>query len=175
MKAPDDGGASRLLGYVVPSDDDSSLFVTEHADHEVSQGQWQALRDTAGMPAPGPYPEALRTAWDVLNDVHAVATATAFRSFGLPHSPGEPFDPAALRGAGIAPRYERWLARAVGSLEQAGYLRRGPAGLEVARELPTAVPRSWRSGPGPCSRTSWRFPRTSATGCSPSPAIWRAC
>lgn len=140
VKASDDGGASRLLGYVVPSDDDSSLFVTEHADQEVSQGQWQALRGTVGTPAPGPGPEELRTAWDVLNDVHAVATAAAFRSFGLPHSPGEPFDPAALRGAGIAPRYERWLARAVGSLEQAGFLRQGPAGHEVARELPTAVP-----------------------------------
>ncbi|MBT2385828.1 non-ribosomal peptide synthetase [Streptomyces sp. ISL-11] len=141
VKSSDDRGAARLLGYVVPVKEDDTLFVTERADSEVSGGQWRALCGTAGRPAQGPGPDELRTAWDMLNEVYLTAAAAAFRSFGLPHSPGEPFDPAALRGAGVAPRYERWLARAVAGLESGGYLRRvEPTGLQVARELPAELP-----------------------------------
>ncbi|MFD7443584.1 amino acid adenylation domain-containing protein [Streptomyces sp. NPDC059909] len=154
VKSSDDRGAARLLGYVVPSkerdaeardaggqeaDGRRALFVTERADPQVRRSQWQALCGTAGRPATGPDPDALRTAWDTLNEVHTTATAAAFRAFGLPHAPGEPFDPAALRGAGVAPRYERWLARGVRALERSGHLRRDAAGLKVARELPPGL------------------------------------
>ncbi|RVU23860.1 amino acid adenylation domain-containing protein [Streptomyces antnestii] len=140
VKSADGGSAARLFGYVVPAKGDDTLFVTDRADPDVSRGQWQALCATAGRPALGPGPERLRTAWDALNEVYICATAVAFRAFGLPHSPGAEFDAAALRGAGVAPRYERWLARAVAALESAGYLRSVDGGLQVVRELPDALP-----------------------------------
>ncbi|MFI8521831.1 amino acid adenylation domain-containing protein [Streptomyces sp. NPDC085481] len=140
VKSADGGGAARLFGYVVPSPRDETLFVTEQAEPEASRNTWQALGSTAGRPGEGPAPERLRAAWDVLDEVYTVATAAAFRSFGLPHETGAAFDPAALRGAGVAPRYERWLARAVAGLEATGHLSSGPDGLTVARELPAALP-----------------------------------
>ncbi|MGA5411978.1 amino acid adenylation domain-containing protein [Streptomyces lavendulocolor] len=140
VRTTDGAGAARLHGYVVPSPRDETLFVTERAEPETARDRWRAVRSAAGRPAEGPGPEALRSAWDVLNEVHTVATAAAFRSFGLPHTPGAAFDPAALRGAGVAPRYERWLARAVTALEATGHLRPGPDGPTVARELPAALP-----------------------------------
>nr|APD71850.1 non-ribosomal peptide synthetase 3 [Streptomyces sp.] len=135
-----DNGAARLFGYVVPAKGDDTLFVTERADTDVTRAQWGALCSTAGRPAEGPSPEQLRAAWDALNDVYLTATAVAFRAFGLPHMPGEAFDPAALRGAKVAPRYERWLARAVKALEANGLLRAVNGGLELARELPAELP-----------------------------------
>nr|WP_285562939.1 amino acid adenylation domain-containing protein [Streptomyces hygroscopicus] len=141
VKSSDQDGAARLLGYVVPTHDDT-LFVTERADEALRETQWQALAGTAGRPAQGPSPKELRTVWDALNEVYVTATASAFRAFGLPRLPGEPFDPAALRGVGVAPRYERWLARAVAALEEAGYLRRTGGGLVVDRELPDGLPES---------------------------------
>ncbi|WP_438297237.1 amino acid adenylation domain-containing protein [Streptomyces sp. HUAS TT7] len=142
VKSADQDGAAHLLGYVVPARGDDTLFLTERADDTLRTAQWQALAGTAGRPAEGPQPEELRTVWDALNEVYNTATASAFRAFGLPHLPGEPFDPAALRGVGVAPRYGRWLARATAALEESGYLRRTDGGLEVARELPDALPES---------------------------------
>lgn len=107
VKSADQDSAARLLGYVVPGHavpaHEDTLFVTERADEALRAGQWQALAGTAGRPAEGPSPDELRTVWDALNEVYATATASAFRAFGLPHLPGEPFDPAALRGVGVAP------------------------------------------------------------------------
>ncbi|MCX5206817.1 amino acid adenylation domain-containing protein [Streptomyces sp. NBC_00237] len=140
VKSQGAGGAALLYGYVVPAKDDDTLFVTEHADPDVSRGQWQALCSTAGRPAEGPAPEELRLAWDALNDVYLTATAAAFRALGLPYAEGDAFDPAALRGTGVAPRYERWLARAVEALTAHGHLRATAGGLEVARELPAGLP-----------------------------------
>ncbi|WP_128979225.1 non-ribosomal peptide synthetase [Streptomyces roseicoloratus] len=142
VKSADGSGAARLHGYVVPSvrEADETLFVTEHAEPATSAALWQALGETAGRPAAGPAPERLRAAWDVLDEVYTLATAAAFRSFGLPHEPGAVFDPAALRGAGVAPRYERWLARAVARLETTGHLTTGDDGTTVARPLPEALP-----------------------------------
>ncbi|WP_405917757.1 amino acid adenylation domain-containing protein [Streptomyces sp. NBC_00728] len=144
VKAAGQDGATRLLGYVVPVKEDDTLFVTERADTALRDRQWQALAASAGRPAEGPDPEQLRRAWDVLDEVYTTATASAFRAFGLPHLPGAPFDPAGLRGAGVAPRYTRWLARAVRSLEHSGYLRRTDGGPEVARELPADLPAGLR-------------------------------
>ncbi|MFF8993941.1 amino acid adenylation domain-containing protein [Streptomyces sp. NPDC014983] len=144
VKSSDQDGAARLLGYVVPAHDDT-LFVTERADEALRAAQWEALAGTAGRPAEGPSPGELRTVWDALNEVYVTATASAFRAFGLPRLPGEPFDPAALRGVGVAPRYERWLARAVAALKEAGYLRRAGGGLVVDRELPDGLPESLRA------------------------------
>ncbi|MER6335057.1 amino acid adenylation domain-containing protein [Streptomyces sp. NPDC001034] len=144
VKSSDQDGAARLLGYVVPTHDDT-LFVTERADEALRAAQWEALAGTAGRPAEGPSPGELRTVWDALNEVYVTATASAFRAFGLPCLPGEPFDPAALRGVGVAPRYERWLARAVAALKEAGYLRRAGGGLVVDRELPDGLPESLRA------------------------------
>ncbi|MFI8828273.1 amino acid adenylation domain-containing protein [Streptomyces sp. NPDC053431] len=140
VKSADGAGAARLHGYVVPSPRDETLFVTEHADAGTSRDLWQALGSTAGDPGGGPSPERLRAAWDVLDEVYTSATAAAFRSFGLPHEPGAAFDPAALRGVGVAPRYERWLSRAVARLETTGLLTAGPEGTTVARTLPAALP-----------------------------------
>lgn len=105
VKADGEAGAARLLGYVVPAGDPGGadgLFVTEHADPDRAEADWRALCSAAEVPAPGPSPRELRTAWDVLNEVYATAVGTAFHRLGLP-------DNAA---AGVAPRYERWLARA---------------------------------------------------------------
>ncbi|MFF5973897.1 amino acid adenylation domain-containing protein [Streptomyces sp. NPDC012769] len=140
VKSADGAGAARLHGYVVPSPRDETLFVTEHAEPGTSRDLWQTLAATAGRPGAGPAPDRLRAAWDVLDEVYTLATAAAFRSFGLPHEPGAAFDPAALRGAGVAPRYERWLARAVARLETTGHLTTGPDGTTVARALPKALP-----------------------------------
>ncbi|MFK0135617.1 non-ribosomal peptide synthetase [Streptomyces murinus] len=146
VKSADQDSAARLLGYVVPGHavpaHEDTLFVTERADEALRARQWRALAGTAGRPAEGPTPDELRTVWDALNEVYTTATASAFRAFGLPRLPGEPFDPAALRGVGVAPRYERWLARAVAALEATGYLRRTGDGLVVARELPAELPES---------------------------------
>jgi pyochelin synthetase len=136
VKADGEAGAARLLGYVVPArgttvdvDADAAggtagdaagadgLFVTEHADPERADADWQALRAAAEVPAPGPSPQALRTAWDVLNEVYATAVGTAFRRLGLPDNPA----------AAVAPRYERWLARATAA--------RPPAADGIPREL----------------------------------------
>ncbi|WP_336319935.1 amino acid adenylation domain-containing protein [Streptomyces lavendofoliae] len=140
VKTSDGSGAARLHGYVVPSPRDETLFVTERVEPATSREWWRAVRSAGDRPSAGPGPEALRSAWDVLDEVYTAATAAAFRSFGLPHTPGAAFDPAALRGAGVAPRYERWLARAVAGLEATGRLRPGPDGPTVARELPAALP-----------------------------------
>ncbi|WP_217510267.1 non-ribosomal peptide synthetase [Streptomyces vilmorinianum] len=137
----DRGGAARLLGYVVPKREDDSLFVTEQADPELSRDAWEAVCGAAALPAAGPSPEELARAWAVLDEITVTATAAAFRSLGLPHTAGAAFAPEALRGLGIAPRYERWLVRAVRNLEQAGYLRPADGGgLEVGRELPAGLP-----------------------------------
>ncbi|WP_052863976.1 non-ribosomal peptide synthetase [Streptomyces niger] len=140
VKSTDGSGAARVLGYVVPAKEDDSLFVAEHADPDVSRAQWKALCSVAGRPAEGPTPDRLRAAWEALNEVYVTATAVGFRALGMPHTTGARFDSAALRGAGVAPRYERWLTRAVQALCDDGYLRATGDDLEVVRELPGELP-----------------------------------
>ncbi|OKI12527.1 non-ribosomal peptide synthetase [Streptomyces sp. CB03911] len=139
VKSVEEGAAAKLLGFVVPDRSDGSLLHTETADPAETARCRQALRDAAQVPAPGPGVAELRTAWAAMDDVYVAAAATAFRALGLPHTPGERFDPAAALAAGVAPRYERWVARAVGVLCDRGLLRRSPQGLEVARTFPALI------------------------------------
>lgn len=170
VKAAGQDGATRLLGYVVPVKEDDTLFVTERADTALRDRQWQALAASAGRPAEGPDPEQLRRAWDVLDEVYTTATASAFRAFGLPHLPGAPFDPAGLRGAGVAPATHAGSPAPSGPWSSPGICgapmaaRRWPANCR-----PTSPP-ACASAPAVSSARSWRSPRTSASGCSPSPA-----
>ncbi|MFC9329989.1 amino acid adenylation domain-containing protein [Kitasatospora sp. NPDC057015] len=139
VKSAEEGTSAKLLGFVVPDRTEGSLLRTETADPAETARCRRALQETARVPAPGPGSEELRTAWAALDDVYAAAVAAAFRALGLPHRPGERFDPAAALAAGVAPRYERWLTRAVGVLCERGMLRRTPHGLEVTRTLPALI------------------------------------
>ncbi|MFJ9521770.1 amino acid adenylation domain-containing protein [Kitasatospora sp. NPDC101801] len=139
VKSAEEGGSARLLGFVVPDRTDGSLLLTATADPAETDRCRQALKAAAELPAPGPGSAELRAAWDALDQVYVAAAATAFRALGLPHTPGERFDPAAALAAGVAPRYERWLARAAEVLRGHGLLRRTPEGLEVARTFPGLI------------------------------------
>ncbi|MBB4922435.1 non-ribosomal peptide synthetase [Kitasatospora kifunensis] len=139
VKSADEGTNAKLLGFVVPDRTDGSLLHTENADPAETARRRQALHDAAQLPAPGPSSQDLRTAWAALDEVYVAAAATAFRALGLPHSPGERFEVSAALAAGVAPRYERWLARAVDVLCEHGLLRRSAQGLEVARSFPALI------------------------------------
>ncbi|MFD8086372.1 amino acid adenylation domain-containing protein [Kitasatospora sp. NPDC059722] len=140
VKSADDPTNARLLGYVVPDRTDGSLLVTETADPAEADRRRAALASAAAFAAPGPDADTLLGAWSALDDLHAAAAAVAFRTLGLPHLPGERFDPSAATAAGVATRYERWLARATDALVRHGDLRTTEDGLEVAVEFPKSVP-----------------------------------
>jgi pyochelin synthetase len=141
VKSAEEGTNARLLSFVTPARDDDSLFVTETADEAATGRDWSAVGTAAGHTPSGPDGPALLAAWEPVNAVHAAAAAAAFRALGLPYRPGEAFHPAAaVRSAGVADRYRRWIDRAVTVLCERGWLAAVPGGLEVAREFPSAVP-----------------------------------
>ncbi|GAA2772755.1 amino acid adenylation domain-containing protein [Kitasatospora cinereorecta] len=140
VKSADDPSNARLLGYVVPDRADGSLLVTETADPAETGRRTAALDAAATVAAPGPDAKTLLTAWAALDDLYAAAAAVAFRTLGLAAEPGDPIAPGAASAAGVAPRYERWLARATEVLLRRGELRPGPAGPEAARRFPETVP-----------------------------------
>ncbi|GAA1138711.1 non-ribosomal peptide synthetase [Kitasatospora gansuensis] len=158
VKSADEGGGAKLLGFVVPDRAEISLLVTGTADPAETDRCRRALRATAELPAPGPDSAELRTAWGALDQVYVAAAATAFRALGLPHTPGERFDHAAALAAGVAPRYERWLARAVGVLCEHGLLRRTPEGLEVAGTFPSLITDQVAAGAREALRTTLEVP-----------------
>jgi pyochelin synthetase len=142
VKSADEFVNAKLLAYIVPAKDDSSLFVTEHADQAHVDRVHEEMCRLVGEPVPDrPTPQDLRAVWDRLNEVYLAAAAAAFRALDMPYASGEKFDPALLtRSAGVAPRYERWINRAVAELVRRGALRAGSAGLEVVEELPLEIP-----------------------------------
>lgn len=140
VKCTDEADSSHLVGYVVADRSDGSLLYTETADAEETAARREALHSVTSVAVPGPGVAELRTAWSALDDLHAAAVGTAFRSLGLPHRPGERFDAAAALSTGVAPRYDRWLARGQQVLLQRGFLRATGDGLEVARTLPASIP-----------------------------------
>jgi pyochelin synthetase len=142
VKSAEDGANARLLAFVTPARDDDSLFSTEYADGPAVDARWAAVTGSTVDSSPSTVDSAtLLAGWERVNQLHAAAAAAAFRALGLPYQVGERFQPAAaVRGAGVADRYRRWVDRAVGVLVERGYLREAAGGLDVARELPAAVP-----------------------------------
>lgn len=137
VKSAEEGTNARLLAFVTPARDDDSLYVTEHADPDAADRTWTAAT-TVHSAQSG---VDLLGAWQPVNALHAAAAAAAFRALGLPYRPGERFQPAAaVRSAGVADRYQRWVDRAAGALDAHGWLTRTATGYEVAREFPESVP-----------------------------------
>jgi pyochelin synthetase len=121
----------------------AELFVSEEGSAEQMRRTWSALDEVRSVPTTGPDGKTLLSAWERLDELHAVAAAVAFRTLGLPYRVGESFDPArAAQLAEIPARYTRWLNRAAGALCAHGYLSDGPDGLVVSRELPAEIPES---------------------------------
>jgi len=141
VKSDDSTGSARLSAFVTLTDnEESDLFVTERGDPQRAQRLWQALVDLAGNSAT-PGPDGPASMWDRLNELHAVASAVAFRRLGLPHRPGDVFDGTQAPSiTGIPQRYTRWVDRAVDVLIARGHLEPELDGPRVVREFPTGIP-----------------------------------
>ncbi|MFI0817439.1 amino acid adenylation domain-containing protein [Streptomyces sp. NPDC021098] len=140
VKSEAAGGAARLLGYVVPDSQDTSLVRRTTVEPYRAERWRRAVRPTADVRPAGPGADQLTAAWAALDELYAEAVAVAFRSLGLAGEPGDVVRTGATATAGVAARYDRWVRRAVGVLTERGVLRDTPEGHEVVHPLPEALP-----------------------------------
>ena len=142
----DDGNGARLHGYVVLGDAEDiagSLHSVRRTAVDDPERLWSRVTHGRADRHGGPTIEDMRVVWADLDDLHAHAAGAALHALGIGRVVGDRFDPAAaIRSAGIAARYERWIARAGRVLCDRGWLVEAAEGLVVAREFPSDLPAS---------------------------------
>lgn len=146
----DPKGNRHLVAYVVAdersanSQDAEGLFVQETAKVGSLHTQWQTLVEAAhhnlDQQPQEPNVAAYLSQWASLDQLYIQGLYHAFMTLDLYQRPGESYTLAELmtRG-GIAPRYQKWLHRALLALVEAGWLQQHGACFASIHALPSAA------------------------------------
>jgi len=137
--------SKQLVAYVVPEQgEESSFFETECADSSTSQQIWKSLLQAGNQ-------QAQQTCWDIdvqnfseiwkyQDYLYTISVCRALRKLGVYNAPGEKYGIDGLMSrCQIAPRYRKWLNRALKVLVEEGWLQQKGDVFESIVELPIHV------------------------------------
>ncbi|MBE9049089.1 amino acid adenylation domain-containing protein [Nostocales cyanobacterium LEGE 11386] len=134
----------QLIAYIVPNENASSLFQTESTDFFHIQQLWPSLVKTG-------YQQAQQNFWDIdlqtfsqlwqhQNYLYVISVCRALRKLGVYHTVGEKYKiDDLLCQCQIAPRYRKWLERALKELVKEGLLQQNGEVFTSLREFPNFV------------------------------------
>jgi amino acid adenylation domain-containing protein len=124
----DPRGARHLVAWVVPDPEGETLFATEGEPEPDLEFRWESWIE-AGLARARTFPEpdleAFRAEWEERDRLYLRAARGAFARLGAFFEAGESHDADSLRTrCRIAPRYRRWVRRALSALAEEGWLER---------------------------------------------------
>lgn len=134
-----------LVAYVVPQQDKALSFLeTESADSFISQLIWQSLVQAGLQQAQNSFWDAdvptFAAIWEHQNYLYTISVCRALRKLGVYNSPGEKYGVDDLMSrCQIAPRYQKWLNRALQILVKEGWLQQQGEVFTSVIELPITV------------------------------------
>lgn len=139
------GESKHLVAYVVPEQGEESIFFeTEHVDASTSHQLWQFLVHSG-------LHQAQNSLWDInVQDfseiwkyqayLYTISVCRALRKLGVYHAADEKYTVDDLISCcQIAPRYRKWLNRALKVLVEEGWLQQQGDVFESLVELPITV------------------------------------
>ena len=139
------GESKHLVAYLVlQQGEEASFFATESVDSAKSQQLWQTLVQAARQ-------QAQHTVWDIdlqtfsalwkyQDHLYTISVCQALRKLGVYNAPGEKYNiDDLISRCQIAPRYRKWLKRALQVLVEEGWLEQQGEEFVSLVELPTAV------------------------------------
>lgn len=142
---PSQSQGRHLVAYVIPEPGEaSSLFETESADSAKSQQLWKSLVQAGHQQAQQTFwdldLQTFSAIWKYQDYVYTVSVCWTLRKLGVYNSAGEKYDiDDLISRCQIAPRYRKWLERALKVLAQEGWLQQKGQVFESLVELPTVV------------------------------------
>ncbi len=135
----------QLVAYIVPkSEEASSLFETERVDYSKTQQLWKSLVQAGHQQAQNDFWdidfETFSTLWKHQDRLYVTSVCRALRKLGVYNSAGEKHDiDDLITHCKIAPRYRKWLYRALKELVKEGFLQQQGKVFESTDNLPNVA------------------------------------
>ena len=135
----------QLVAYVVPeSDERSNLFEVESANSSDSRNLWESLVQAGLQQAQHDIwnidPKMFWDLWQYQDHLYAISVCRALRKLNAYNSAGEKYSlDDLISKCQIAPRYRKWLRRALNVLVEEGWLKQQGKVYESIIGLPTLV------------------------------------
>lgn len=138
-------GNKQLVAYVIPElGGTENLFEIENADYQKSQTLWKSLvtagRQQAKQASWDIDLQTFSTLWEKLDRLYINSVCQTLKKLNVFNSPGEKYHIDDLMAqCKIAPRYRKWLKRALKALGDEGWLKQHDETFESLTSLPTAA------------------------------------